>query len=960
MELFNDVTLAGVAVNLINEKRAEFDTSLFGSTEPVVILGTAFTGPVGKAVEVYSPEFAKYVFGKSYDPKSKKAATLLPSIVEAWNAGARTIYAVRVSGKEVKKEFNLRVDTNLKLRVAGKYPSNQNKEISMEANISQDLFIKIFKPAERATISEKNQGLVDSLDSILTNKISLLDMGLTVESELIDLVQRVNSFPHNNVLLLSIVDENGNDVTLSSAEAKALKIKDMFSGLYTIGRERTLGIANTIVKAHVQDGDLVKTLKVNSDVTAEYPIFAETKNELGQYLGNSYSSLKDIYGFATIPGAIDELFEKDKVDYEEVNLSDFDLYKKLGSGFAVNCKIERDAKGRYKVKEVEDSNENKKTIINDGIYSMLENLTATNRVLAGVGADSKIKNKLPDRKEFDRASNTEKAALEENSIVVETVVNNKDLTAAKAYKLVIEKANSTINLEEVRANITADVAKVVSVLKPEEVDTKVSYKEGSLFLGLVDGAMKLHSVKNGVLTLFHSEDVNNTALDNTLVVCENKLYICVANAYIPAPLERLAGGVGKYLTTVLENGTFQIAKIVGTEVIPPTPEGEGVTKSKKSRAVSEIVLETIGTVEQVFSEEEDVVLTTIEDCYGAVNEVKISSTSMDIFTLEDFVEILNANKDFKKVFALKILKVENSQSYVEDLIVGDKAEVIFENNKSVGKDEFLYIPYRTDDNFARHLAQHCIYTSLKTAPARGFLGVKPLLDVSLDSVSNKVKQLTELRLADTLIGKKANGTNLLNQDNMPYLIGRKVSVCFGQYIVRTDDNYSYVSNMAAGYAGMVSNLPLDQAPTCQPIKVPTPMFELTNYQLTKLTDAGYVTIKNSFTKGWVITDGITMAPVDSEYRRVSASRISDQVEAVIRSVCEPYIGKTNNQANQNSLTTGLKSDLEKLKGKIIEDFRFRLIPDAVNNSMGILDIDYEIMPVYEIKTIRNNVKVGRL
>ena len=100
-----------------------------------------------------------------------------------------------------------------------------------------------------------------------------------------------------------------------------------------------------------------------------------------------------------------------------------------------------------------------------------------------------------------------------------------------------------------------------------------------------------------------------------------------------------------------------------------------------------------------------------------------------------------------------------------------------------------------------------------------------------------------------------------------------------------------------------------------------------------------------------------MAPSDSPYKRLSASRIADGIEEVIRTVCEPFIGKVNNLANQNSLRSALKSELDKLKGKIIEDYEFSLIADKTSNSMGILDINYAIIPVYEIKQIRNHITI---
>jgi hypothetical protein len=426
-----------------------------------------------------------------------------------------------------------------------------------------------------------------------------------------------------------------------------------------------------------------------------------------------------------------------------------------------------------------------------------------------------------------------------------------------------------------------------------------------------------------------------------------------------------------YMTAMLENGAFVIVKILDgstpeiTEMVDnlagQNKAGEAtVTKTKKkgSRATSGIKVEVIGTVEQVFSKEETV-YTTITSHYGE-NHIKIYSADFDVLTVEEVLEILAKDKDFSKIFKITVHKTTETQEIMQFVIEGSTTEgrvIEFSVDREVIVDVNKFIPYRTDDNFARHLAQHCMYTSLKTAPTHGIIGTKILLDTTLSSISNRVKELAELRLESTLVGKKSNGTDMLDRNNMPYPIGRKVSVTCGQYIVHTDDDYSFVSNMAAGYAGMVSTLPLDQSSTCQVINIPTPMYELTNYQLGLLTQSGFVTVKKSYSKGWVITDGITMASADSPYKRLSASRIADGIEEVIRTVCEPFIGKVNNLANQNSLRSAIKSELDKLKGKIIEDYEFRLLTDKTKNSMGILDIDYAIVPVYEIKQIRNHITI---
>ena len=958
MELFeNELILPGVITEIISDYASGYDTSLFGTTDSVVIIGTAFNGPVGVPVEVYSPEHARYVFGDSYDSKTKREATLVSNIQDAWGRGCRTIYAVRVSGKEIYKDYDFAIDTNLKLRVSGIFPSNKNKELSMLMNIAeQNLFVKIFKPASRATIAEKNQGLVERRDSILVNTLDLTNMGLSLSSDLTELVNAVNNYSFNNVLRLNIVDENGNDVTISSTEAKGLKIRDVFSGLYTIGRSKTLGIPNTIVKAAIDnEGELVKVLKLNSDVSAAYPIFAETKAELAAYLKRPMTSMFD---FVTVPGAINEVFEQDKIDYEEVELSEFDLYKKLGSGYAINAQILEIKEGRYRVKEVEDSNVNKKTEIKDGIYSMLENLDAKYRVLAGIAADAKIKNRLPRREDFEKVVSTEITALN-GAIKFESVVDGE--IAPKQFEIEFV-ADQIVLPEDIAENLVSDVARVVSVLNPEDLGKKVDYKEGSLFLGDNEGLNQLFIVREGRLESLHSNVQN--ALDGNFVIADGQLYVCENNSFVASTAQKLQVQESQtaYISAMLENGTFVIAKIGEVaqeeEEASSTVEGEPVVKTRKRKAVKQagVKVEILGTVSQIFAEGEKVI-TSFTEGYGE-NKMVICSPDFDVLTVEEVVEKLNEDADFSKLFKVEVNSYEVAQEVIDEIINSASDRIItVEKDREVVVDVNKYIPYRTDDNFARHLAQHCMYTSLKTAPTHGIIGTKILLDTSLTSIANRVSELANLALESTLVAKKSNGTDMLDRNNMQYPIGRKVSVTFGQYIVTNDDGYSYVSNMAAGYAGMVSCLPLDQSSTSQAISIPTPMFELTNYQLGVLTQAGYVTTKKSYSKGYVITDGITMASSDSPFKRLSAARIADGIEGVIRSVCEPFIGKTNNLANQNSLTSAIKSELDKLKSVLIEDYDFRLITDKASNVLGILNIEYAIIPLYEIKQIRNHITV---
>ena len=115
--MFDDeLILPGVITEIVNDYNAGYDTSEFGTTDAVTIIGTAFDGPVGKPVPVYSPEYAKYTFGEAFDSVTRREASLIPDIYDAWDKGCRTIYAVRVSGREMFKDFELAIESDYLLR----------------------------------------------------------------------------------------------------------------------------------------------------------------------------------------------------------------------------------------------------------------------------------------------------------------------------------------------------------------------------------------------------------------------------------------------------------------------------------------------------------------------------------------------------------------------------------------------------------------------------------------------------------------------------------------------------------------------------------------------------------------------------------------------------------------------------------------------------------------------------
>ena len=927
----NDLILPGVITEIIPDYAQDYDTSEFGSTESVTIIGTAFNGPVGKVVPIFSPEHAKYIFGDSFDAKTRREANLVPEIYDAWGRGCRTIYAIRVSGKEIYKDYQFATETKLKLRVSGIFPSNENKDVFLNyaANQSENSdagVIRIFKPADRANMREKMQGLVLNQSEMLITDIKLAGYGITKDSRLVDVINIVNGAESNNVLRLAIVDENGADVTASSKEAQSLCVGVMFPGVYTIGRDKAAEgvtvktqvdyVLASKAKPHTNYREAIwKELNVNSDVNTEFPLFAKAMNDLSALLPTS----ADINGeWLKAVGMIDKIAIKNKVDYEEVELDEFDLYQRLGSGYAQTAQIvalkgamDSHVRG-YKVTVPDSNNVNRVIGIEDGIYSMLENHSTNYTVLASANAETKISGKLPRKDVFKkRKAGTFKLSDSDVQVIeIATKINEKDFSDSKAVKIVIKSVEQAIDQAAILKNLDTSIkARRIVGIKSEGESAAAKYAEGTLVA--VDTSLK--KVVKGALV---SESVNGYFLADTDDGL--KLYNCVEGTLSEHSVREgnaIIATNGQYANVYKENGTA--------------------------------IYEPISTLAEIANTEldEDYTLCHVEDLATGLT-VNIFSTEAQWMTFGELVDRLNENEVFAKLFKASALKPDTE---VGSLVQGtgqDKGKTYF--------DTTMYVPYTTTDNFARHLAQHCVYTSLKTFPTHGIIGCAKLNGVNLSTIADRVNEILALDL--DLYAKRPNGNNMLNNNNMPHPIGRAISIPFVQYTVTTGNGYNYVSNGAAGYAGMVSTLDADKSSTNQPISLPTLAFELSNYQLSKLTGKGIVTVKTT-TQGTVVTDGVTMAPVDSAYRRLSTTKVINVVDAALREVIEPYIGSQDNLATRNSLQTAITSRLNKLKEKLISYYKFNIISDSSAARLGIIKVQYVVIPYNEIKEVRNTLSV---
>lgn len=984
--LENDNLLPGAITEIKSEYSTGYDTSKFGTTDSVCVMGTAFDGPVGVPVKIYSPEHAKYVFGKSFDYKTRKEATLVSEIQNAWDRGCRTIYAVRISGDSIHKDFKLATG-DLKLRVEGIFPSNKNKSvffhydavdtISEIAN-GEEASIKIYKPAERATIEEKMQGKVTKENAILVNTVKIKsNWNISKGSRLVDFVRLFNNYRTNNVLKLSIVDEDGNNVT-ETIEAQTLAFGDLIPGIYFIGRDRNAQntVAKTIassvfVKDEDRDlvyegfeGNVFTTLKLNTDVTSEYPVYAKDAASLNACIDKIDSiTMSKLFDFLEVSGKVDSVWLQDKNDYEKVNLKDFEKYMILGSGFANTARIveTKQGTGIYKVEEVVSENDlNKVVPITEGIYSVLENLKTKYRVLTCADADKEIKGKLPKKSEF-LMSNPKTSEIFSNTVSVTSKLEKNDISAkAKTYSFELRTLSEDSHL------LSAEM--IVEELS--KTSGKVAIAKYALDATTIESTgFDSSLLEDGDIVLFKSSIEKK--VNGRMVTCEDKSEFVDSLIVTESGIFKVTQGQSGLTATAVTSlediakATLILAEIRGEIAIFKVKVSDAAITSIEVEAM----LSSVMNEEDIFT----VILPVISKTV-VTNKVVIKAPNLDITSLSELVIAMSNASLLKKKFEFNIGRsIPDAAKYysvIPDIFEKPASgEVINTATSKVNSetatndfidrglpiyDKSIYIPFKTGDNFARQLAQHCTYTSIKTSPTHGIIGCKKLLATNLKAVADKVEVLANTDF--NLYAKKGNGNDMLDRNNMPYPIGRNVSVVFFQNRVEAGDNYTFLSSGAAAYAGMISVLPVDSSSTFQAINA-EPTFELSNYQLGRLTQAGFVTIKNSYTKGYTITDGITMAPITSPFRRLSVTRIINTVDEAIRGASEPFIGKQNSLAARNSLQTAIKSKLDLMIEKIIEKYNFKLIVDRSAEKMGIINIEYNVIPLNEIREVRNTISV---
>jgi hypothetical protein len=301
-------------------------------------------------------------------------------------------------------------------------------------------------------------------------------------------------------------------------------------------------------------------------------------------------------------------------------------------------------------------------------------------------------------------------------------------------------------------------------------------------------------------------------------------------------------------------------------------------------------------------------------------------------------------------------------------------------------------------NFAYQLANFCYRQSNQNQEMVGFIGTLPPVSLAYKDISTWVGKLpvTSEDSSGNLV-VTTNGSGLLGNRFMSgriasgstgipgYSVGGVAAAAYGGFIAtddgwldgaqQQDDNEAYIdlgkylsivptypilSNpinsayRAPGYptyAGLCSSLPAIEAPTLQVVPGVRLPYRINTTKLDLLAGQRYVTFSEK-KKGIVVSDAPTAARPSSDYRRYSTVAIVKKQLDGVRTVCEPYLGKTMGDAIMASLDTAIDNKLaEGVKSQEITKPQKRIIQTKSMRILGQVIVELKFVPAFEIRQI---------
>lgn len=177
-------------------------------------------------------------------------------------------------------------------------------------------------------------------------------------------------------------------------------------------------------------------------------------------------------------------------------------------------------------------------------------------------------------------------------------------------------------------------------------------------------------------------------------------------------------------------------------------------------------------------------------------------------------------------------------------------------------------------------------------------------------------------------------------------------------------NTSRNTDGSAAYAGLITSLAPQSAPTNKQVNGVVQLKLLSTKQANSLTGMRHVTMY-SRTNGLTVASGVTGAHnvsryIRSDYTRLSTVRIVHSTLDLIRSAANKYLGEPNNAPQMNALDAEIDQILLAMKGSgALRSYSFSIASTPDQRVLGELDINLTLVPAFEITSINLVVSLSK-
>jgi hypothetical protein len=154
--------------------------------------------------------------------------------------------------------------------------------------------------------------------------------------------------------------------------------------------------------------------------------------------------------------------------------------------------------------------------------------------------------------------------------------------------------------------------------------------------------------------------------------------------------------------------------------------------------------------------------------------------------------------------------------------------------------------------------------------------------------------------------------------------------------------------LAAAVAGLIASIPVQTSPTNKILTIEGLTTELNSSQLAKLVSSRILAVEKR--NGYRIVKGITTS--EAPWEQITTRRIVDYAIYGVRSSCDPYIGKLNNERVRGAMKATLNAFLTRMvESEALVGYQLEVSATRDDEKAGQVKVTMTLLPTFSIDFI---------